>query len=247
MAAIVLYQFAPDVGVESASPFSAKVHRLLGLKGLAYQVRDVAAPGELKRLNPEARKVPALDYDGTIVTDSSRIFAFIDEKHPQPPLWPSDQSARARALLLEDWADESLYWFAVYQRWAVDSNFEPFRRRTFATMPIPLRWFVPGLIRKQVRAQLHGQGLGRLSSERVLELLGGHLQVLDRLLDGGTFLLGEAITGADIAVFAPLRAMAISEAHPESADLIRAHPTLVAWLARVDAATTSEHTRAFEA
>lgn len=242
---ITLYQFAADTGVESASPFCAKVHRLLAFKRLAYELRDVGNPAVLKRLNPKARKVPVLEYDGEVVADSSRIFDFVDARHPTPPLWPEDRAQKARARLIEDWADESLYWFAVYQRWAVDLNFEPFRRRAFGAMPLPLRWFVPEVIRRQVRAQLHAQGLGRLGSEGVLAALEGHVGMIADHLAGAPFLFGSALTGADLAVFAPLRAMAIVEASPESAAVVRASRTVVAWLERVDAATTNEHTRTF--
>ncbi|MBI4954516.1 MAG: glutathione S-transferase family protein [Myxococcales bacterium] len=245
MPKIVLYQYAADVGVESGSPFCVKVHRLLGYKGLEYATHDVAGPGVMKRISPRTRKVPVLGYDDELVTDSSRIFAFVDARHPSPPLWPDDAVARARARLLEDWADESLYWFAVQQRWAVDTNFEPFRARAFGRMPAPLRWFVPGVIRRSVLGQLHGQGIGRLSAEQVLEGLDEHARMLDTLLEEGPFLAGRALTGADLAVFAPLRAVAVTEATPEAAAIVRKHPRLTAWLLRVDEATTSPHTQAF--
>ncbi|MDH5491372.1 MAG: glutathione S-transferase family protein [Myxococcales bacterium] len=247
MPSILLHQFGPDLGVESASPFCVKVHRALGLKGLSYSVNTVGGPSEMKRINPEARKVPALAYEDEIITDSSRILSFIEARHPEPRLWPEDERERAQARLIEDWADESLYWFAVHMRWAIDSNFEPFRRRAFGQMPIPLRWFVPGLIRRQVRAQLEGQGIGRISSERVLELLGEHVATLTALLERQPFLAGETISAADLAVFGPLRAMAIREASPEAAAIVRAHSALRDWLARVDRATQSEHTVPFEA
>jgi glutathione S-transferase len=70
MPEIVLYQFGPDLGVESGSPFCVKVHRGLALKGLDYRPRIVGSPGEMKRLNPGVSKVPVLEWDGEFVTDS---------------------------------------------------------------------------------------------------------------------------------------------------------------------------------
>ncbi len=246
MADILLYQFEGDTGVESASPFCVKVHRLLGFKALAYEVKTVGSPAEMKSINPLAGKVPVLEYDGKLLTDSTRIFAFIEEHHPDPPVLPADAHERGQCALLEDWADESLYWFAVYQRWAVDSNFEPFCRRAFAKMPLPLRWFVPSMIRKQVRRDLHGQGLGRQPLATVLEMLEQHLGMLEELLSDKPFLSGEGLLACDIAVFAPLKAMAIRETAPESAAAVRGHDKLFAWMKRVDEATKSEHSVALE-
>jgi glutathione S-transferase len=37
--------------------------------------------------------VPVLDYDGQIVTESMDIVRFLDEHHPEPPLYPPDAGA----------------------------------------------------------------------------------------------------------------------------------------------------------
>lgn len=241
---ITVYQYAGDVGVESASPFCVKIHRALAFKGLEYTIENVGSPGLMKRLNPGVLKVPVLDYDGEMVRDSSVILECLDERHPEPPLWPADPAERARARLLEDWADEALYWFAVYMRWAVDANFTPFAQRAFGKMPIPLRWFVPSLIRKTVRKQLHGQGLGRLPEARVLEIFEGHVAMLEGLLGGRSFLVGDALTVADLSAFAPLRGVAV-ESMPATRAIVLASEPVKAWLERVDGATSGPKTVPF--
>jgi glutathione S-transferase len=47
--------------------------------------------------------VPVLDYDGQIVVDSMEIVRFLEERHPQPPLFPADPARRAEMLVLIDW------------------------------------------------------------------------------------------------------------------------------------------------
>ena len=47
--------------------------------------------------------VPVLDYNGQIVVDSMEIVRFLEERHPQPPLFPADPARRAEMLVLIDW------------------------------------------------------------------------------------------------------------------------------------------------
>ena len=243
---ITLYQFPTFPGQDSGSPFCTKVHRILAMKGLDYTPEAVGGPGELKRLNPGVGKVPVLRYDGELVRDSSRIAAFLDERHPDPPLWPADPEQRALCHVLEDWADESLYWFAVYHRWAIDANFRPFAAVAFGKLPPPVRWIVPVVARRQALQQLHGQGIGRLPVKQVGEILGGHLAALETYLGGRPFVTGEACTVADIAIFAVFQALALP-ALPETAALVRRRPALVDWAQRVDVLTAGLHTAAFGA
>ena len=247
MPEIVLYQFGPDEAVESGSPFCVKVHRALNLKGLAYRPKNVGSPAQMKRINPGVGKVPVLGWDDELVPDSSRIFRLLEERQPSPPLDPPDPKALAHNRLIEDWADEGLYWFAVYMRWQIDGNFDAFNRRFFQpAMPIPVRWFVPGIVRKGVLKMLRGQGLGRQTLPQVLDALDDRLDLLEGLLGDSAYLLGDAPLAADLAVFGPLRACAIPPM-PQSRERVLARPKIVDWLKRVDEATAGEHTVAFEA
>ena len=245
MPEIVLYQMMSLPGQDSASPFCTKVHRLLTWKKLDYRPENAMSPGELRRVNPRARKLPVIRYDGTLVTDSSRIAAFLEQRHPEPPLWPADPQDRALAQLLEDWADESLYWFGVYHRWAIETNFVPFAKQAFGKMPPPVKWIVPGVAKKMVAKQLHQQGLGRNTYADVRAALAGHLEALDTRLAANPFLAGETLSLADIAAFAPLQALH-TRGLPESRGLIERLDALMAWARRVDEATTGEHTAAWE-
>ncbi|HKE16326.1 MAG TPA: glutathione S-transferase family protein, partial [Kofleriaceae bacterium] len=112
----------PDVVLHQweISPFCRKVRKVLALKGVAYRTVEyngLRARGAA-RLSP-AGKLPVLDYDGERIQDSSAICDFLDGKHPSPALVPADPEARALAHVLEDWADESLYFVEVYLRFAI--------------------------------------------------------------------------------------------------------------------------------
>ncbi len=43
--------------------------------------------------------VPVLDYDGQILTESMDIVRFLDERHPEPPLYPSRRCSRLHRLV----------------------------------------------------------------------------------------------------------------------------------------------------
>jgi glutathione S-transferase len=239
MPEIRLHQFGPFPGVDSGSPFCTKVHRALAFKGLAYRPKNAASPAAVKKINPRG-KLPVIELDGRLIPDSSAIFRALDELQPEPRLYPEDVATRARVKLLEDWADESLYWFAVHQRWGVDENFKLLAKE-FTFIPAALRWLVPPMIRRGVLKSLFAQGIGRLAQSEVLEQLETHLDMLVGLLGDGPFFVGEAPTAADFAIFGPLQAMR-QDMTPEARQRVEARSTLVAWMRRVDGVAHSEHT-----
>ena len=52
--------------------------------------------------------VPGLACDGQRVSTNHRIARFLDERHPEPPLFPSDPEQRAAVEAAERWANDTL-------------------------------------------------------------------------------------------------------------------------------------------
>ena len=50
--------------------------------------------------------LPVLDLDGERLVDSTRIIEALEQRHPEPALYPATASERDRALELEDFFDE---------------------------------------------------------------------------------------------------------------------------------------------
>jgi glutathione S-transferase len=60
---------------------------------------------EVLRVNPK-KQVPVLVEGDLEIFDSTQIFEYLEDLQPDPPLWPQERKARARARLLEHKSDE---------------------------------------------------------------------------------------------------------------------------------------------
>ena len=94
------------------SPYSAKVRIALDEKGIAFD--EIALPlrragithkpEEFLAANPRAQ-VPTLVDGDLALYDSTVIVEYLEEKQPEPHLFPVDRTERARARLVEDDGD----------------------------------------------------------------------------------------------------------------------------------------------
>jgi glutathione S-transferase len=93
-----------------ASPFVRKVRVMLAEKGIEHEhdpIMPFGVSAEYKKISPLG-KIPAIEDDGKPLSDSSVICAYLERKHPQPALYPSDPYDYARALWFEEYADSAL-------------------------------------------------------------------------------------------------------------------------------------------
>ena len=218
---------------ESASPFCVKLHYALRYKRLPFETVNLASPSQVQKYNPRG-KLPVLGYDGTLIVDSTDAVRYIEQRHPEPRLYPENERERAQALLLEDWANESLYWHIVYENWLIDEQFEKFAAQILAPMPGPLRPLIKIIARRQTRASLLGQGLGRVKPEEHRRMLCDSLDWLNSIADGG-FLCGKELSIADVAVAAQVACL-VGPLTPVAAVEVRKRTPLMAWYDRTKAA-----------
>jgi len=231
-AEITLVQYP---GARREGTFSApcgKVHMALRTKGLDYEVRNVGSPAQARRYNPRGR-VPSLLIDGETIVDSTDIVTALDARFPDPPLTPSDPRERAQAKVLEDWADETIYFYVGWLRWGVDANFERMKQARMSRLAWPRRWIMPRIARRIARARFRGQGVGLKGHDVVRRELGECMDALAAMLEGRSYLVGGGLTRADLAVAAIVDQMDEPRLTPEAAELVRGRPCIVAWLDRV--------------
>jgi maleylpyruvate isomerase len=78
-----------------------RVRIALNLKGLSYEtvskalLKNEHRTSDYLGLNPQGF-VPALEVEGTVLSQSLAIIEYLDERHPQPAFLPSDPIARAQ-------------------------------------------------------------------------------------------------------------------------------------------------------
>lgn len=194
MPKIVLHQW-------EMSPFCNKTRRCLSYKGLQYTT--VNYNGLLARkaasLTP-AGKLPVVDYDGQRLQDSSHIARFLDERHPQKPLYPKDRATLAKARIWEDWAGASLYFHEIYFRMLDPVSLERGLDLICAGRPRWERAVLKFVFKRRYPAKLKQQGLARLSRDEVERQFFALLGDLDALLAGRQWLAGDALSIADLSV-----------------------------------------------
>jgi glutathione S-transferase len=92
------------------SPYVRKVLVCLDLKGVAYRIDPIVpfyGNDEFARLSP-LRRVPVLIDDAVTIPDSTVICEYLEERHPEPRLYPRQPAQRARARWLEEFADSRM-------------------------------------------------------------------------------------------------------------------------------------------
>lgn len=78
-----------------------RVRIALQLKGLPYErvskalLKQEHRAADYLALNPQGL-IPALEVDGTVISQSLAIIEYLDDLQPQPPLLPADPLARAQ-------------------------------------------------------------------------------------------------------------------------------------------------------
>lgn len=160
------------------SPFVRKIRVVLGEKGLAYTLVPVnifAPPDDFVAISP-LKRIPVLRDDevgpDATLPDSSVIAAYLERKWANPPLYPTESFAYARALWFEEFGDTEL---------AVRLGF--------------------GILRAILANQAAGKPPDIETARKTLrETMPRNFDYLEKELQGRTYLVGDRFSIADIAV-----------------------------------------------
>lgn len=196
----------------STSHYCRKARLALGYKGCLYTIENLTPGFHVLKLKPltQFTTVPVL-IDSTddrnpasaAITDSSRILAYLDQRYPTPKLIPDQHDQRDRALQIEDWLDESIGTatrFVYYQYRATEGK---------AIDPSLMSMAVIAIVRRQY-------GINAATAKLAAERLDLALPWIDRTWQAQSFLVGDALSVADIAAAALLSPLALLPTYRET-------------------------------
>ena len=191
-----LYQF-------EASPFCDKIRRVLHWKKQPYEVHEVSlwqALTQVRRLNPVG-KLPCLEHDGRFLADSSDIALYLEERFPTPPLLPHGPAQRAACHVLEDWADESLYFYEMRLRFGTKENARRWLPLLASHDAAPFRALATRILPRLFASQLRQQGSAASPSRRCSRISSATWERWRACSRATSSCVGDALTLADISVF----------------------------------------------
>ena len=94
------------------SHYNEKARWALDFKGVEHDRKAPPPPAHMAvslwLTRGSSYTFPVLQMDGRAYGDSTEIIAALEQRHPEPPLYPSDPGERRRALEIEDFIDEEV-------------------------------------------------------------------------------------------------------------------------------------------
>ena len=225
---IILHQY-------HMSPYNEKIKRMLNYKGVPFEEKywRIADRGKVLKINPIG-KLPALEHDGAVVADSTDIAYYIESKFPEPELVPSHPALRGQVHVMEDWADESLYFYEMRLRFNTPGNQEHNAARITEPEAAVPRWLMRKAFPRIIRKATNGQGVGRKPLEQFMRDTERHIESIAGIVAGKDWLVGNRLSLADLAVHAMFQCFRDADL---SADLLEKYPAVPEWMARVESAT----------
>lgn len=166
------------------SPFVRKVVAFAAEKGVALDLKPVGIGDRdpaFRAASPFG-KMPALDDDGYTLADSSAICHYLEAKHAEPPLIPAEARARGTVIWYDEFADTILFacGAAMFFNRVVAPRF------------------------------LGREGDQAAADKAEHETLPPLLAYLEGVIPDSLFLVGDALTLADLAVASPFANLAHS-------------------------------------
>ena len=195
------------------SPYVRAALLTLEEKDAEYELAAMAL-GTLKQEPHLSRhpfgRIPAFEHDGWMLYETQAIMRYVDAVAPGPRLQPEEPRAAARMNQLMGITD----WYVMRQ----------------VSMPIT---------RNRVVAPRFNRPVDEDAVAKAIPDARNCVAEIGRLLDGHTWMAGEALSLADL-LLAPHLSM-FAEA-PEGAQILQEHENLRGWLARIEARPSMQAT-----
>jgi len=194
---IRLFAFCSGWGVpfNTAAPFPLKLETWLRMAGIDYEFVVANDPGK----GPKG-KSPWIEHGAVRMGDSSLIIEYLEKSFGIDLDKHLDAKQRALAVVVQRMLEEHYHQCFEHQLFFGKGGNE--RLQELAnTMPIPLRWLVPTVLRRTFTKQLYERGMGRHAQEVIIEQGKSDLDALSVLLADKPYFLGDQPSSIDACVF----------------------------------------------
>lgn len=194
---IRLFVFGSGWGVPlpTSGPFPLKLATWMRMAKIDHELVVENDP----RKGPKG-KSPWIEYDDVRMGDSSIIIEHLTERFGVDLDGHLTDDEKARALAVQRMLEEHYHQAFEHQLFLGRGGDE--RIAEFAsTLPPVLRWIVPKVMLRQLRAQLHARGLGRHDEAEIIAQGKADLLALSRLLGDRSFFCGDRPSSIDACVF----------------------------------------------
>ena len=199
------------------SPFSEKMRKVLGVKGLTYHSVDqpnIAPKPALTPLTGGYRRIPVLQIGAHVYCDTALMVRELERRFPEPCLTPP--ALLGAAEIIADWADHRLFSMAAMPTVVALAEI------------LPPEFFED---RAKMSPGFSAEGAGAMVPHFESQMLLA-MSTLDAQLQKAPFLLGEQLTLADLSVY---HVVNFAAAAPVFANSLAARPALNDWLEKIRA------------
>lgn len=202
---VILQKYIPAWNMADVSPFCVKVETYLRMVEVPFETRtsDVCEA-------PKG-KLPYIDDNGAIVSDSSDIIRYFEAKLPNALDRDLTPHERALSTAFRGLLDEEAHFYGMVLRWKMDGGWQIYRpamRKYVSTIGVPLLLtpILAAFVRRKIANSCVAQGSGRHTREEVEARLLEVAQASVIQLGEGPYFLGPQPHVIDAIVFSYLSA-----------------------------------------
>ena len=194
---IKLFAFGTGWGIpfSTSAPFPLKLETWLRMADIPYEFVIANDPNK----GPKG-KSPWIEMGNVRMGDSTLIVEHLEERFGIDLDERLNEQQRALALSVQRMLEEHYHQCFEHQLFfgrGAEERLQEFA----ATMPIPLRWLVPTVLKRTFKTQLHARGMGRHSEEVIIAQGKADLDALSVLLGDQPYFLGDEPSSIDACVF----------------------------------------------
>ncbi|HEY9639499.1 MAG TPA: glutathione S-transferase family protein [Coleofasciculaceae cyanobacterium] len=200
---ITLYTSPSLWGLPSISPACLELETWLRMAKLSYAPIVVTAANF--ELAPKG-KVPFIDYQGKLIGDASLIIEIFKQTEGIDLDSRLTATEQAISLAFRRMLKENTYWGGIYIRYNMEENWRHYEE-VVANILFPnaleetWRPFMKEF-RQTILTQMYSHGMGRHSSEEIVQLTCADFQALSDFLADKPFFMGDKPTTLDATAYA---------------------------------------------